>query len=190
MIGGHKRLAHICCWLQIPGSHRQGQLAHQLTSDNANQLSKGQTVRVASGTERSAVELVLRPGQASLHHEKLVHASGPAAPGSRRLGLAVRYISGTEQPAHPPDWATRLRGGQADRSVANTPWLLCERPAVLGVTAALRQHAVVHERRGQIDRAVTSALDSIVAAGGEAVVVRNDDLAASKYARASSSSRL
>ena len=77
MIGGHKRLAHIRCWLQIPGSHRQGQLTHQLTSDNANQLSKGQTVRVASGTERSAVELVLRPGQASLHHEKLVHASGP-----------------------------------------------------------------------------------------------------------------
>ena len=36
----------------------------------------------------------LAPGQASLHHIRLTHRSGPAAPDSTpRLGLALRYMA-------------------------------------------------------------------------------------------------
>lgn len=36
----------------------------------------------------------LSPGQATLHHIRTAHRSGPAAPGSQaRLGLALRYMA-------------------------------------------------------------------------------------------------
>lgn len=93
------------CLRVLSGSHRAGQLPHSTGSDPLNQLSKGQVVTVSPEESRAAVELVLQPGEASLHHERLVHASDSNTDeNSVRLGLAVRYIAATEAPASPPDW--------------------------------------------------------------------------------------
>ena len=45
----------------------------------------------------------LQPGQATLHHIRLAHRSGPAAPDSQtRLGLAVRFMAAHVQQSLDP----------------------------------------------------------------------------------------
>lgn len=55
----------------------------------------------------------LQPGQATLHHIRLAHRSGPAAPDSQtRLGLAIRYMAAhVQQSLDPRDSGTWGRGG-------------------------------------------------------------------------------
>ena len=80
------------CMRFIPGSHRQGLLAHRDTFAADNFLTRGQEAEAAID-EESAVMVELEPGQASLHHGHLLHASGPNRSGQRRVGLAINYIA-------------------------------------------------------------------------------------------------
>ncbi len=76
----------------IPGSHRQAIVAHRDTFGQSNMLTRGQEIAVEVN-EAEAVDVVLAPGQMSLHHGRLFHASHPNRSADRRIGLAVRYIS-------------------------------------------------------------------------------------------------
>jgi ectoine hydroxylase-related dioxygenase (phytanoyl-CoA dioxygenase family) len=42
--------------------------------------------------EADCVDVILKPGQASLHHGHLFHSSGPNRSDDRRMGIAIRYI--------------------------------------------------------------------------------------------------
>ena len=42
--------------------------------------------------EEDAVAVELAPGEMSLHHGRLFHASDPNRSGDRRIGLAIRYM--------------------------------------------------------------------------------------------------
>jgi Phytanoyl-CoA dioxygenase (PhyH) len=96
----------------IPGSHRN-QVAHLDTFDPDNLLSRGQEVEVEVD-EREAVDIVLRPGEMSLHHVLIVHGSRPNASADRRIGYAIRYIpTRVRQLAGPRDSATLVRGRDA-----------------------------------------------------------------------------
>jgi non-haem Fe2+, alpha-ketoglutarate-dependent halogenase len=75
----------------LPGSHHKDQIPHKDTFDEHNLLSRGQ-VAVADINENDAVDIVLKAGEASLHHIRMLHASGPNRANYRRVGLAVRYI--------------------------------------------------------------------------------------------------
>jgi len=75
----------------LPGSHKLGQLAHHATDDDSNVLSRGQTVE-AEIDEGRAVDNVLRPGQMSLHHGLVFHASMPNVSGDRRIGFNMNLI--------------------------------------------------------------------------------------------------
>lgn len=75
----------------IPGSHRQTIVAHVDTYHEDNLLSRGQEIAV-DVDESEAVTVVLRPGQATFHHGRLFHASGPNVSSDRRIGVAIRYI--------------------------------------------------------------------------------------------------
>ena len=79
------------CMRFVPGSHRHRQQPHTDTFDANNLLSRGQEVAVEVD-EADAVDIVLQPGQASMHHGHLFHSSGPNRTGDRRIGAAVRYI--------------------------------------------------------------------------------------------------
>jgi ectoine hydroxylase-related dioxygenase (phytanoyl-CoA dioxygenase family) len=80
------------CLRVIPGTHRGELLPQRETYGADNMLSRGQEIAVAVD-ESQAVDLVLRPGQFSLHHVGIVHGSGPNESTGPRIGLAVRYIS-------------------------------------------------------------------------------------------------
>lgn len=79
------------CMKFVPGSHKQKIVAHRDSFADDNLLTRGQEIAV-DVDESQAVNVILKPGQASLHHGHLFHASGPNGTDDRRLGLAIRYI--------------------------------------------------------------------------------------------------
>ena len=76
----------------IPGTHKQAIVPHRDTFSEINQLSRGQEIAVEVD-EAEAVDVVLQPGEMSLHHGRLFHASHANRSDDRRIGLALRYIS-------------------------------------------------------------------------------------------------
>ncbi|HWM48412.1 MAG TPA: phytanoyl-CoA dioxygenase family protein [Xanthobacteraceae bacterium] len=84
---------HNGCMRVIPGSHRSGTHRHVETFDKDNLLSRGQAL--ADVDEQSAVDIVLKPGEFSLHHGHLFHSSEPNVSDDRRIGFAMMFI-----PAH------------------------------------------------------------------------------------------
>jgi ectoine hydroxylase-related dioxygenase (phytanoyl-CoA dioxygenase family) len=79
------------CMRMIPGSHLDQQ-HHQDTFAEDNILTRGQVV--SNVDESKAVDLILRPGQMSLHHAMVVHDSQPNNSDYRRIGFAIQsYMS-------------------------------------------------------------------------------------------------
>jgi ectoine hydroxylase-related dioxygenase (phytanoyl-CoA dioxygenase family) len=79
------------CVTIIPGSHRAGQLPHADRPDPAIMLSRGQTLRDAPDAA-AAVPIPLQPGEFSLHHTLVQHASSPNRGREDRIGLGISYI--------------------------------------------------------------------------------------------------
>jgi len=98
------------CMRVIPGTHMKDQLPHNDTHATNNLLSRGQEVAVEVD-ERQAADVVLQPGEMSLHHVRLIHGSGVNRAPHRRVGLALRYIpTRIYQTAGKEDSATLVRG--------------------------------------------------------------------------------
>jgi ectoine hydroxylase-related dioxygenase (phytanoyl-CoA dioxygenase family) len=93
----------------IPKSHTMDQIPHRDTFDRHNLLSRGQEIAVEVD-ERKAVPLVLKAGEMSLHHVRLVHGSPPNPSPDRRIGFAVRYIPTSLYQLEGTDSATLVRG--------------------------------------------------------------------------------
>ncbi len=79
------------CMRFIPGSHKQNIVEHKDTFSKENLLSRGQEIAVEVD-ESQAVDVTLQPGEMSLHHGRMFHASAPNKSSDRRIGLAIRYI--------------------------------------------------------------------------------------------------
>jgi hypothetical protein len=78
------------CMRFVAGSQNQT-IDHRDTHDPDNLLTRGQEM-VVEVPEDQAVDIELRPGQMSLHHGKVFHASNPNISDDRRIGLAIRFI--------------------------------------------------------------------------------------------------
>lgn len=78
------------CMRVLPGTHKGPDRSHVETYDPQNLLSRGQSIE---GLDTSgAVEMPLKAGQFSIHHERLVHGSAANRTGERRMGLSVIYL--------------------------------------------------------------------------------------------------
>jgi ectoine hydroxylase-related dioxygenase (phytanoyl-CoA dioxygenase family) len=98
------------CMRFVPGSHRRI-VDHRDTFDDRNLLTRGQEVAVAVD-ESDAVDVVLAPGEFSLHHGRVFHASKPNASDDRRIGLAIRYIGAAMKTAGGAPMSAMLVRGQ------------------------------------------------------------------------------
>lgn len=78
------------CMQVVPGTHR-AQVPHEDRFDDANLLSRGQEVAVRVDPA-SVVDVVLQPGEMSLHHVLLFHGSEPNRSPHPRIGFAIRYV--------------------------------------------------------------------------------------------------
>ena len=80
------------CVKMIPGTHTRDILPHRDTFGADNMLSRGQEIDLEVD-ESQAVDVVLEPGQMSIHHPHLFHRSAPNHSGDRRIGMNVQYIA-------------------------------------------------------------------------------------------------
>ncbi len=76
------------CMSMIPGSHREPVRPHEDTFEADNILTRGQ--RIGNVDEAARVDLILRPGQMSLHHACTIHGSRPNRGARRRIGYALQ----------------------------------------------------------------------------------------------------
>ena len=96
----------------VPGT-QQKQFAHKDTFAESNLLSRGQEIQI-DVNENHAVDVILAPGEMSLHHVLIVHGSAPNRAAHRRVGFAIRYVSAdVYQTSGVRESATLVRG--ADR---------------------------------------------------------------------------
>ena len=74
------------------GSHKEDLKLHNQKFDENNLLTRGQTVENVPIEETTPV--ILKAGQLSLHHPKIIHGSGLNKSKERRIGFAIQsYIA-------------------------------------------------------------------------------------------------
>lgn len=79
------------CMQVIPGSHKNDFIDHNDDTDPNNMIPRGQGLAIDVDT-KAAVSMPLQPGQMSLHHTKLFHASFNNRRDTRRIGFGISYI--------------------------------------------------------------------------------------------------
>jgi chlorinating enzyme len=133
------------CMRVVPGSHKHDQIPHKDTFEPLNLLSRGQEVAVEVD-EKDAVDVVLRPGEISLHHVRLIHGSEPNRSSEPRIGLAIRYVpTYVRQTLGVRDSATLVRGVDEFHNFDPEPV-----PAADFDPAAVAWHAAMLDRAAQI----------------------------------------
>lgn len=90
-------------------------LRHRETFAPHNPLSRGQEAEVAVEPD-AIVDLVLNPGEMSLHSALIVHGSAPNRTRARRVGLALRYSPSSRALLDPGTGVTRVRVSTAPGS--------------------------------------------------------------------------
>ena len=110
------------CLKVVRGSHR-GSLRELQDAKDADESGRRNVLGSATHTdadidEEDVVLLELEPGDVSIHHPNIVHASDANTSADRRCGLTVRYISPSTQCTDPEQPVMLLRG-EPDHRVAN-----------------------------------------------------------------------
>lgn len=94
----------------IPGSHREAPKAHVASpAGSANMLFTHEELGEAVDEARAA-EILLQPGEMSLHHVNLLHGSQPNRSAERRMGYAIRYLAPHVRQRGDMDSAVLVRG--------------------------------------------------------------------------------
>ena len=96
------------CVRVMPGSHRGPAHWHRETPEEDNLLGRGQTIEGLD--ESKAVDLELREGEFSIHHERTAHGSLPNRTDSPRIGFALFYIPTSVRSTIGRRAATLVRG--------------------------------------------------------------------------------
>jgi hypothetical protein len=129
------------CMQFLRGSHR-GSLPHHDTYDEHNMLTRGQAIEV--NVEPSKVtEVLLEPGQASMHHGWMAHASAPNRSDQRRVGLVIRYMAPhLRQTLAERDYAILVRGEDRHHNFVAPP-----RPTADFQPEAIERYEAIREER-------------------------------------------
>ena len=76
------------CMSMIPGSHKNKIRNHKDTFEDNNILTRGQ--KIEGIDEKKSVNLILKPGEMSIHHGAIIHGSRPNKSKQRRIGFALQ----------------------------------------------------------------------------------------------------
>jgi hypothetical protein len=132
------------CMRVVAGSHKV-QVEHRDTFAAENLLSRGQEIAV-DVDEANAIDIVLQPGEMSLHHVLIFHGSNQNTGSDWRIGFAIRYIpTRLKQLAPIKDTAMLVRG--TDTFGHFEPE---KRPSADFDPEAVAYHAVVQKRLNAI----------------------------------------
>lgn len=133
------------CMSMIPGSHKNKIRPHDDTFAEDNILTRGQVVKNVD--ESKAVDLILKPGQMSLHHGEIVHGSQPNLSQDRRIGFALQsYMPNSIRQHIGKNMWLPVRG-EASKEPDH---IELHRPANNMDAAAVAQREVVNQNFGDI----------------------------------------
>ena len=76
------------CMTMITGSHKTKIQNHKDTFAENNILTRGQVIQDVD--ESKAVDLILQPGEMSIHHGAVIHGSQPNNSNQRRIGFSLQ----------------------------------------------------------------------------------------------------
>lgn len=76
------------CMTMIAGSHKTNIQTHEDTFAENNILTRGQVIQDVD--ESKAVDLILKPGEMSIHHGAVIHGSQPNNSNQRRIGFSLQ----------------------------------------------------------------------------------------------------
>lgn len=123
------------CMRVIRGSHRE-QLTHEENPDDPNNILFRKE-RVATEIDESrAVDLILQPGEMSVHDYSVVHGSNPNLSNDRRIGFAIAFVTPDSLAEGRAETAMLVRGGDYTGR-----WTLEPRPEADEDAAARAAHA-------------------------------------------------
>jgi ectoine hydroxylase-related dioxygenase (phytanoyl-CoA dioxygenase family) len=91
----------------LPGSHLLGDLTHAFPEHGADE-SRGERVQMEID-EGKAVDVVLEPGECTVHDLRLVHDSSTNRTDRERVAVALTFVSAEVRPSK-PDGALPVRG--------------------------------------------------------------------------------
>lgn len=95
--------------MQVISDTHKAPLNHVERVEPTNMLWRGQTVD-ASLDMSKLVSFILKGGEMSLHHARIVHGSEPNRSNRRRIGYSIRYIPTYVRRDGPRDSAMLVRG--------------------------------------------------------------------------------
>ena len=82
------------CMRMLPGSHKENLKSHEQNFDENNLLTRGQTIKDVPLNKTDPI--ILKAGQVSLHHPKIIHGSGLNQSNDRRIGFVIQSYIGTD----------------------------------------------------------------------------------------------
>ena len=80
------------CMRMLPGSHKENLKTHEQKFDENNLLTRGQTITNVPLNKTDPI--ILKAGQLSLHHPKIVHGSGLNQSNDKRIGFVIQSYIG------------------------------------------------------------------------------------------------
>ena len=70
--------------------------------------------------QNDKTDIILKPGQLSLHHGRMIHGSGPNSSNDRRIGFVIRYLTpDVMQEVADVDYAILVRGADREKNFIN-----------------------------------------------------------------------
>ena len=94
----------------IPGSHHEAPKPHVASPEGSANMLFTHEELAEPVDESAAVDVLLEPGEMSLHHINLLHGSQPNRSGGRRMGYAIRYVAPHVRQRGEMDSAMLVRG--------------------------------------------------------------------------------
>jgi len=101
------------CMTMISGSHKTEILEHEDTYADNNILTRGQAIKNVD--QNKAIDLILKPGEMSIHHGAIIHGSQPNNSNQRRIGFSLQsYVPPSIKQVVGRNMWTHIRGQKRD----------------------------------------------------------------------------
>ena len=133
------------CMTMISGSHKTKIQEHEDTFAENNILTRGQAIQNVD--ESKAVDLILRPGEMSIHHGAIIHGSQPNNSNQRRIGFSLQsYMSNNVKQVIGRNIWTHVRGLKRD----DIDGILLDRPKFNMDPNTVAQRTIANENLSNI----------------------------------------
>ena len=133
------------CMTMIAGSHKTKIQEHEDTFAENNILTRGQVIQNVD--ESKAVDLILEPGEMSIHHGAVIHGSQPNNSNHRRIGFSLQsYMPRNIKQIVGRNIWTHVRGKKRE----DEDGILLDRPKFNMDPATVEQRRVANENLSEI----------------------------------------